>query len=78
MYIEIFGRPNCEWCEKAKELCIEKGVFYNYINVYRWGKEEFLAWKAINAPEWNTFPMVFVDEKLIGGFNELEKYFEPR
>lgn len=30
MNIIIYGRPNCSFCTKAKELCEQRGINYTY------------------------------------------------
>lgn len=72
--IEVYGRPACEWCDKAKGLLAAEGYYFKYTNIRSWSKQEWDEWKAKNAPNYNTLPMVFVNDELIGGYNELEKW----
>ena len=30
LHVEIFGKPDCIHCEKAKFLCNQKGIKYTY------------------------------------------------
>lgn len=33
MKVKIYGKENCKFCSKAKELAIEKGYELEYINI---------------------------------------------
>lgn len=65
MYI-ILGRPNCTYCDKAKELLDKKGKDYRYINVLGEENEVFLS--LLKDNNITAVPQVF---ELLGGFTEL-------
>jgi len=67
--LEIFGRPNCAWCDRAKELAaIQKAPF-----IYRDFTKDpgTLAELKRRAPGARTVPQIFIGERLIGGYTEL-------
>ena len=80
--VSFYSKDDCPWCDKARELLIEKGItiawekkvgrdltpaqFKSFAETYKWSPV--------------TVPMIFyrdVDENwtLLGGYSELEKYF---
>ena len=58
--------------KKARRLLDEKGVAYEYLGIgsYLGEWKRRLALKLWTG--WPTFPMIFVDGMLIGGFQDLE------
>jgi glutaredoxin len=66
MYI-VLGRPNCPFCDKAKELLEAKGKAYTYIDVLSEGNEQFL--NLLRDNDQKTVPQVF--ELQPGGYNTL-------
>ena len=70
MQVEIWGKPDCVFCDAAKHLCEEQGLEFTYkqYNV-DFTKEEILA-EFVGA---TTFPQIKVDGKPIGGYNQLEE-----
>jgi len=80
MKVVIYGKPNCPYCVSAKELVKTKaGIEYEYIDIVEagLGKEELSM--LVGKPVL-TVPQIFVDDKPIGGFSDLEpiiKRYEP-
>lgn len=76
MKIEIYGQPNCQWCEAAKALCERLGVEYTYINIRTITPEGFAHMRGYyGVPEtWRTVPMIMVEEHFIGGYQEFERW----
>ena len=73
MSIEIWGKPACPSCMKAKAFC-EK---YNYPYVYKefgtdFSREEIME----NFPGARTFPQIVVNKEKIGGYEALLNYIE--
>lgn len=70
--IEIYGKPVCPFCDKAKGLCERMGVEYKY---YQFGtdfdREELME----KFPTARTFPQIIVDGNSIGGYTELAEHF---
>jgi len=72
--IEIYGKPACPFCDKAKTLCEMKGLEYTYKSLGTdYTKEELLEC----FPNARTVPQIKVDGECIGGYTELAaKYGE--
>jgi len=74
MKIQIYSKPNCVYCTKAKALV--KGLNLEY--------EELMFGKDFNSPEElyeaigkkvRTMPQIKIEGELIGGYNQLIEYF---
>lgn len=66
--IEVYTTGYCPYCTRAKDLLKRKGLAFEEINLD--GKfEELQALK--NRTGHRTVPQIFIDGKMIGGFNEL-------
>ncbi|AHG00099.1 thioredoxin reductase [Halostagnicola larsenii XH-48] len=66
--VEIYTKENCPYCEKAKDLLDAKGVEYETYNVT--GDEERFEEMVERAEGRKTAPEVFIDDELIGGWDE--------
>lgn len=67
MKIEIYGKPNCNWCEKAK-LLDEK---YDYYDITDATNKTVLMSRNPNA---RTVPQIFINDELIGGYEQYRDY----
>lgn len=76
--ITVYSKSGCINCTKVKTLLKEKNMTFNIINCDEFileHKEEFLSFlQTIIGKEYKMFPIVFDDNKFIGGFNETNKY----
>lgn len=71
--IEIWGKPNCPYCEAAKRLCESRHLPYLYKQLeVDFNRDEILA----EFPGAKTFPQIKINEQKIGGYTELTKYIE--
>ena len=69
----VWSKNQCPFCVQAKALLDLKGIEYEERNVSAdWTKEQLLE----AVPTARTLPQIFIDDKLIGGFNELRKHFQ--
>jgi glutaredoxin len=69
--IEIFGKTQCPFCDKAKSLCESKGYEYSYKQLdVDFTREELFE----QFPGARTFPQIRVDGEAIGGYDELWKW----
>lgn len=67
--IEIYTKEDCPFCHKAKELLREKGQKFIEIDVE---KEPAKLMEMLQRSQGRkTVPEIFIDGKLIGGFDEL-------
>ena len=73
LHAEIFGKPDCIHCEKAKFLCKQKGIKYSYKELDKDFDFDFIKKSFPNA---RTFPQIVVDGIYVGGYDELSKYLE--
>lgn len=67
-HVEIYTKEDCPYCDKAKALFDEKGVEYETYNVT--GDEELFEEMVERANGRKTAPEVFIDDKLVGGWDE--------
>ena len=69
--IEIYGKDNCPYCDKAKALCERKGLDYQYkLLSFDFTREEMFEM----FPTARTFPQIRVDGNAIGGYDQLAEY----
>ena len=69
--VAIVSRPGCPHCARAKRLLDEHGIAYEDVSL---GKGvTFSTVRAISGR--GTVPQVFIGGRLIGGADDLEKYF---
>lgn len=66
---KVYGKPSCTFCLRAKKLLERKGVEFEYIDIQQdaWGYE------VVVSSGQRTVPVIYQDEKLVGGFEELNK-----
>ena len=73
MKATIWSKYNCPYCDQAKALLKHKGIPFEEKKIGDgYTKEELL--EAI--PTARTVPQIFLDDKLIGGFTELNKHLK--
>ncbi len=67
--IEIYTSPYCGYCHRAKQLLTRKGADFTEIDVMVDGakRTEMLA----RAHGSRTVPQIFIDDKHIGGCDDL-------
>jgi glutaredoxin len=68
--IVIYGKDNCAWCEKAKDLLAEIKVTYIYHNLNQSNLTDF---KQKN-PNIKTVPAIWINDTYIGGYQELSQW----
>ena len=75
--ITIYSKPNCVFCEKAKSMVKNLGFEY----------EEKMFGKDFKTPDGlfeavgkqvRTMPQIIIDDKHIGGYNELVEYYADK
>ena len=65
----VWSKPACGYCVKAKNLLQAKGIEYEERNIAEGWKIQDLLEAAPNA---KTMPQIWLDDKYIGGYLELE------
>jgi glutaredoxin len=69
----LWSKYHCPYCDKAKALLKLKNIDFEERKIGDgYTKEELLE----AVPNARTVPQIFIDDKLIGGYTELEKYFK--
>ncbi len=72
---DIYTRPDCVWCNKAKELLFKEGIEYNDYDINQKLLREELKSKA---PGIKTIPQIFKSGVRIGGYQDLVTYLEEK
>jgi glutaredoxin len=73
MKATVWSKDACPFCVQAKALLESKGINFEERNVSKdWTREQLLA----AVPNARTLPQIFLDDKLIGGFTELQKHLQ--
>lgn len=85
MKAEIWTKPNCPYCDRAKNLFNIKGVEYDEVIIglaeststslkpnQRLESRETLLERAPNA---KTVPQIWLDNNYIGGYTELAAFY---
>ncbi len=66
--VEVYTKDDCPYCDKAKDLLEGKGIEYVEYNVS--GDDELFEEMVERANGRKTAPEVFIDDELIGGWDE--------
>lgn len=70
-HIEVYTKPDCPFCHKAKDLLREKGQEFTEIDVEE--DPANLMQMLERSQGRKTVPEIFIDRELIGGFDELRE-----
>ena len=71
----VWSNIGCHFCEMAKTLLTQKGIEYEERNL----AEDWKIQQLLEAvPGARSVPQIFVDDKYIGGYTELVKYFNKQ
>ena len=69
----VWSKPACGYCVKAKALLKNKGIEVEERNIAEgWDVQDLRK----QVPTARTMPQIFINDKLIGGYTDLVKYFE--
>lgn len=69
----VWSKYNCSYCDQAKALLTQRGIAFEERKIGDgYTKEELLE----AVPNARTVPQIFLNDQLIGGFTELQKYIE--
>ena len=74
MKVSIYTKDNCIWCDRAKILLDSKKISYNEIDLS--DDSERLKFYEKIGDNVKTVPQVFIDDKRIGGFQDLEVFLD--
>ena len=68
----VWSKDGCSHCDQAKALLKQKGIEFEEKKIgHGFTKEQLLE----AVPTARTVPQIFLDEQLIGGFQELKQHF---
>jgi GrxC family glutaredoxin len=73
-HIQIYTTNYCPFCDAAKRLLKERNIDFEEIDVSDPKKKEELKAKT----GWRTVPQIFIDGKMIGGYQELAEMDRKR
>jgi hypothetical protein len=73
----IYGKNQCQYCEKTKALLTQKGLEFTYLTLDKdFTREELLEM----APEAKSFPQIWREDEgylfHIGGYDDLVEYLD--
>ena len=70
MQVIIYVREGCVYCKMAKDLLLENKITYEAIDL---DSNPELQKKLIEKTKQTTVPYIFINNKFIGGYNDLLK-----
>jgi len=66
--VQVYTTPSCSYCVRAKRLLEARGIPFVEIDV---AHDDALRAEIIERTGRRTVPQIFIDERSIGGFEEL-------
>lgn len=73
MKVVIWSKPACSFCDRAKSLLKMKNIEFEEKKIGSGYSREDLLEAVPNA---RTVPQIFIDNQLIGGYQELTQYLK--
>jgi glutaredoxin 3 len=75
MNVTIWSKPACQYCDMAKSLLKSKGINFDEKKIGEgYTRDDLLA----VVPMARTVPQIFIDNQLIGGYQELKSYIDSK
>ena len=71
--ITVYGKHNCGYCTKAKNLLESKKIPFTYLNI---GEDIGINEFREQYPDVRTAPFILNNDIVIGGFDHLQVYLE--
>lgn len=69
----IWSKYNCSYCDRARALLEQRNIDYEERKIGDgYTREDLLE----AVPSARTVPQIFLDNKLIGGYTELQQHLE--
>lgn len=69
----VWSKEQCPYCDQAKSLLASKGIEFEEKKIGTgYTKEQLLE----AVPTARSVPQIFIDDKLIGGFTDLQKHLK--
>lgn len=73
----IYGKPNCPWCDRAKQLAEINDVEVEYVDIVAAGIDGAKLSEIVGRPI-RTVPQIVVDDQYVGGFEDFKKHIEEQ
>jgi len=71
--IEIYGKPQCPFCDKAKSLCETRKFKYVYKQLgMDFDREQIMEM----FPTARTFPQIVINGQNVGGYDQFKQYLD--
>ena len=67
--VKLYSKVPCPYCVNAKRLLTEKKVAFEEIDLT--DRPDELE-KLKTETGWRTVPMIFINDKLVGGYSDLQ------
>jgi glutaredoxin 3 len=67
--VQVYSKQHCAYCVRAKALLQKKGVAFEEIDVEH--DDSKRIW-LVEASGQRTLPQIFVDDRSLGGFSDIE------
>ena len=67
----VWSKPMCGYCVKAKSLLKNRGIEYEEKNIAEGHDIQEMLKLVPNA---RTMPQIFIEDKHVGGYDQLEKF----
>jgi glutaredoxin 1 len=74
-HFTIFGRPDCGYCVRAKQLLEQNDQNMRWVDIQAEGISKADLEKTIGKPV-ETVPQIFHGKIYVGGYTELAEYME--
>lgn len=68
---KIYGSPSCTYCGSAKNLLESKGYSFEYVDV----SKDVDGLMMLRENNLMTVPQIWFNDEHIGGFSDLQNYF---
>ncbi|MCI0453697.1 MAG: glutaredoxin 3 [Candidatus Dadabacteria bacterium] len=68
--VVIYTTAYCPYCRAAKRLLDSKGVKYKEVDIT---EDLEVKSKVMDELGWKTVPIILINEKLIGGYDQLRE-----
>lgn len=68
--VKVYSKNYCPYCTRAKQLLKSKNIPFQEIDLTN---DSATQDKLVQETGWQTVPMIFIDGKLIGGFDKLNE-----
>jgi len=78
MKIVIYSKNNCQFCNKAKHLVTTLGYKYEEKSLEKDFDSDPVKLVEDIGKQVRTMPQVKIDDKLVGGYNQLIEYFADK